>query len=347
MGSPSSAGARRGRVAVVADAIAEKPERLESDEVSSLDDVREALRALGFEPVLVEFDGDPARWLGALHDGGFDVVFNLCEGLGGQASEEHLAAAAVELLGLPLTGARALTLGLCCRKDLVNGVLRARGLPVPEWAVARSGVPFSWRRYPAIVKPAAEDASMGIDARSVVRGRRELLAALDRGHRRFERLLVQRYVDGREFNLALVGDFVLPHSEITFSLPRGLPRIVSYAAKWQPGSLYYRGTPPRLLGAGEARLSARLTRLARRVWAAVEGVGYGRIDVRMDGRGRLHVIDVNPNPDLSPEAGLARQAAAFGWTYAEMIGRIVDLAVATQDPVARARGARRRRAVPA
>jgi len=343
MGSPSSAGARRKRVAIVVDAVVEMRERLESDEVSSLDDVREALRGLGYEPVLVAFDADPARWLRALEHGGFDAVFNLCEGLGGQGSEEHLAAAAVELLGLPLTGARALTLGLCCRKDLVNGVMRAAGIPVPDWVVAiRAREPPSWRAYPAIVKPAAEDASVGVDARSVVRSRRELRAALGRGHRRFERLLVQRYVSGREFNVALVGDCVLPHSEITFALPRGLPRIVSYAAKWHPRSAYYRGTPPRLLGRGEARLGARLTRLARRVWAAVGGVGYGRGDVRMDGRGRLHVIDVNPNPDLSPDAGMSRQAAAFGWTYAEMIGRIVEMAFDTQDPRSRARGARGR-----
>jgi D-alanine-D-alanine ligase len=340
MGSSSSAGARRRRVAVVVDAVAETAERLTSDVVSSVDDVRRVLRALGFDPVLVEFAGDPGPWLGALRDGGFDAVFNLCEGLGGQGSEEHLAAAAVELLGLPLTGARALTLGLCCRKDLVNAVLRAAGFSVPDWAVARAGAPLAWRRYPALVKPAAEDASMGIDARSVVRNRQELHAALERGHRRFERLLVQQYVDGREFNLALVGDRVLPHSEIRFSLPAGRPRIVSYAAKWQPGSVDYRGTPPRLLGADEALLGARLTRLAQGVWAAVDGVGYGRVDVRMDGRGRLHVIDVNPNPDLSPDAGLARQAAAADWTYADLIGRIVDLAFATQDPLARARGRR-------
>jgi D-alanine-D-alanine ligase len=333
-------------VAVVVDAVAEKAERLTSDVVSSVDDVRRALRGLGFEPVLVEFAGDPAAWLGLLLDGGFDAVFNLCEGLEGQGSEEHLAAATVELLGFPLTGARAFTLGLCFRKDLVNGHLRALGLPVPAWSVARAGAPLDWRGYPAIVKPAAEDASLGIDARSVVRNRRELLAALDRGHEKWDRLLVQRYVDGREFNLALVGERVLPHSEITFSLPMGLPRIVSYAAKWERGSVDYKGTPPRLLGADEARLGARLTRLAQRVWAAVDGVGYGRVDVRMDRRGRLHVIDVNPNPDLSPDAGLARQAAAAGWTYAELVGRIVDLAFSTQDPLARARGGRRA-AVPA
>ena len=115
--------------------------------------------------------------------------------------------------------------------------------------------------------------------------------------------------------MAIVGEHVLPHSEIAFDLPAGLPHIVTYAAKWETGSEYDRGTVPRLLGADESALSARLTRIARRTWAAVEGVGYGRVDVRLDDRGRLHVIDVNPNADLSPGAGLARQAAGAGWSY--------------------------------
>jgi len=335
-------------VAVVVDAVAEAEQRLVCDVVSSQDDVRGALRELGYEPVVVSFKGDLAAWLAALRDGGFVAAFNLCETLSGRASGEALAADAVEQLGLPLTGPRAFTLALCLRKDVVNGHLRALGLPVPEWAVAHRGAPFSWRRYPAIVKPAAEDASIGIDARSVVRNQRELDAARERGHRSFERLLVQRYVDGREFNLAVVGDRVLPHSEIVWSLPKGAARIVSYAAKWEPESVDYRGTPPRLLGPEEARLGARLTRLAQCVWAAVDGAGYGRVDVRMDARGRFHVIDVNPNPDLSPDAGLARQAQAAGWSYVELVGRIVDLALEAKGAAARPRHrAGRGRAVPA
>ena len=78
-----------------------------------------------------------------------------------------------------------------------------------------------------------------------------------------------------------------------------------------------------------------------RVWTAVDGVGYGRIDVRMDERGRAYVIDVNPNPDLSPGAGLARQAAAAGWSYPDLVARIVADAFAAQSPLSRARGARR------
>ena len=336
---PPSPGARPRRVAIIADAVAETQERFESATASSLFDVRDALAGQGFEPVVLEFAGEPASWLRALHDGDFDLAFNLCEGLSGQGSEEHLPAAAVELLGLPMTGARALTLGLCLRKDLVNAHLRAQGIAIPDWAVARAGEPLAWRRYPAIVKPAAEDASLGIDAASVVRDSQELEAARARAHESWERLIVQRFVEGREINLAVVGDQVLPPAEIEWTLPPGLPHVVTYAAKWDTGSVYDRGTVPRVLG--EPRLVARLATLARQVWAAVDGAGYGRIDVRMDERGRTWVIDVNPNPDLSPGAGLARQASTAGWSYPELVARIVEAAFATQSPLSRARGARR------
>src|SRR2546428_352129 len=98
-----------------------------------------------------------------------------------------------------------------------------RGAPVPDWAVPRRGQPLAWRRYPAIVKPAAEDASLGIDDRSVVRDGAELEAARARVHESWERVLVQRFIEGRELNLALVGDCVLPHAEIEWALPDGLP----------------------------------------------------------------------------------------------------------------------------
>jgi D-alanine-D-alanine ligase len=341
MGSSSSLGARRQRVAVIADAVAERQEHLEAIAPGGLATVCDALVMLGYDPVVVEFAGDAASWLDAVRRGDFDLVFNLCEGLGGLGADEALPASAVELLGLPMTGAPAFTLGLCFRKDLVNAHLRAHGIAVPDWAVAEAGQPLAWRRYPAIVKPAAEDASLGIDAASVVRDEKELDAARERGHKTWPRLLVQRFVDGREINVALVGERVLPHSEIEWSLPDGWPRVVTYAAKWETGSVYDRGTVPRIVGPSEARLSTRLTRLARRVWSAVEGVGYARVDVRIDERGHLYVIDVNPNPDLSPGAGLARQAAGAGWSYEDLVGHIVDLAFTTQDPRARQRGSHR------
>ena len=118
---------------------------------------------------------------------------------------------------------------------------------------------------------------------------------------------------------------MLPHAEIDFSsLEPGLPAVVTYAAKWEHDSPDDRGTVPRCPARVPDRLAARLTRLAEHVWAAVDGTGYGRIDVRVDGRGTTFVVDVNPNPDLGVRAGLARQAAAAGWSYLDLIARIVE-----------------------
>jgi D-alanine-D-alanine ligase len=214
-------------------------------------------------------------------------------------------------------------------------VLHAHNIPVPEWIVARPDArQRRWRRFPAIVKPAGEDGSFGIASDSVVGDPVALEAVVARGCQQWGRMMVQRFVGGREFNLAIVGGRVLPHAEIDFSgLSPGLPPVVTYAAKWEYGSPEDRGTVPRCPARVPARLAARLTQLAERVWAAVDGTGYGRIDVRVDGRGTTFVTDVNPNPDLGVRAGLARQAAAAGWSYLDLIARIVE------DALTPARGA--------
>jgi D-alanine-D-alanine ligase len=183
------------------------------------------------------------------------------------------------------------------------------------------------------VKPAAEDGSFGIANDSVVRDRASLEAVAARGCQQWGRMLVQRFIRGREFTLAIVGGEVMPHAEIDFSgLPRHLPPVVTYAAKWHYGSAEEVGTVPRCPAPLPARVASELTRLARRVWSAVDGAGYGRIDVRMDGRGAMFVADVNPNPDLGPSAGLARQAAAAGWSYVDLVARIAEDALSRRRP---------------
>ncbi len=229
-----------------------------------------------------------------------------------------------------MTGAPSFTLGLCLRKDVVGAVLRDHGVAVPESTVIGSRDPEPrWRSFPAIVKPVADDGSYGIRGDAVVRDPTELAAALRRGHARWDRLLVQRFVSGREFTLAIVGDEILPHAEADFqAFPPDLPPIVTYAAKWEHGSPEERSLAIRCPAPLPARAARRLTALARRVWSAVEGEGYGRIDVRADPGGTFYVVDVNPNPDLSPRVGLSAQAAVAGWTYVDLIARIVADALA-------------------
>lgn len=246
-----------------------------------------------------------------------DLAFNLAEGVGGRSEDEARVAALLELAGIPFTGASSETLSLCRRKDRSNAVLRAAGLPVPEWAVVSSGGDGDWAGFPAIVKPAGEDGSVGIHEWSVVEDRLELRAALARlggaG-------LVQRYVGGRELNVGLVGSEVLPVAEIEFADPQ---RVVSYAAKWAADSVDDRSTRAVCPARIPARLEQEVLVLGRAAWSAVGGRGYGRVDIRTDEAGRPYVLDINPNPDLAPSAGLARMAAAAGWGYGELVRRII------------------------
>lgn len=314
------------RIALLFDDVATRPEATldERGVLEALEAVDVALRDLGHTPVRVGVGGPLEQWVGELREADVDLVFNLCEGAYGASANEPRVAAAVELLGLPLTGSSAETLALARRKDRVNALLAAADLPVPHWVMAREGTRVTgWRRYPALVKPVGEDASVGITQESVARDRRELGRALAVAAR-YGPVMVQEFLTGREFNVGIVGEQVLPVAEIEFGeFPQGAWPLVTYRAKWEAGSGEDLATTPRCPARIDEALRARAVALARMAWALVDGRGYGRVDLRADANGRLYILEVNPNPDLAPSAGLARMATAHGWGYADLIAAIV------------------------
>jgi D-alanine-D-alanine ligase len=322
------------RVVVLVDEIAEL-EAVATGQLApnqSTSRIFSALEALGYEPAeLAMRPGKAAEWLERLMADDYQVAFNLCETLGGSAEGEHLPAAAVELLDLPMTGARSATLLFCLYKDRCSAVLHANGIPVPDWKLVgvEDALPTGWTTFPAIVKPAADDASNGVHPSSVVNTEAELTAAIERLRKNWDLALIQQYIEGREINLAIVGRHVLPPAEIDFStLPDGAPAIVSFEAKWESSSAEFLGTRPICPAPLQAEQAEQLQRLAARVWSLMDGRGYARVDVRLTSEGIPYVIDVNPNPDLSLDAGLARQAKVAGWSYDDLIGKIVEEALA-------------------
>src|SRR5204862_6270481 len=125
---------------------------------------------------------------------------------------------------------------LCLRKHVMNALLDRAGLPIPRFTTVRRGGSLASVGFPTICKPAAEDASLGVEQRSVVRTMRALTARVDAMLERWDEVLVQRYVDGREINVGILGDTVLPISEIDFgAMPRGKWRIVTYQSKCAAG----------------------------------------------------------------------------------------------------------------
>ena len=314
------------RIAITVDALALDP-AAPADVTGVLEAVvavEAALAELGHSTYRAPI-GDVARAALALLLGSPpDLVFNLCESVQGSGAGEAKLIASLELAGIPVTGASAELVMLARRKDVLGAALAERGIPVPRSAaLAEARVPPEWGCYPCIVKPAAADGSVGIAQESVARDARELARTLASLHAHAP-LLVQELLTGRELNIGIVGEHVLPVAEIEYAgVPAGVWPIVDYAAKWEPGSVSDRMTVPRCPADLEPALAAAAVALAEAAWRAAGGCGCGRVDLRADELGRLHVLEVNPNPDLAPSAGLARMATAAGWNYRDLVERIV------------------------
>lgn len=318
-----------------ASALAKTPDLLILDTVAAIEQVL-ATEGNTVTRLPVHPDG---RWIERLRRGRFDLAFNMCEGIDGVAALEPAVIAVLELLGIPHTGSSSYTTALALRKHVVNGILERANLPIPRWTVVRRRGRLASVGYPAICKPAAEDASIGVEQRSVVRTARALVARVEAMLERWDEVLVQRYVEGREVNVGILGDTVLPIAEIDFgAMPRGKWRIVTYRSKWETGSDEDLGTAPRCPAQLPARVANNVRRVALEAWRLVGGQGYGRVDMRIDANGQPWILEVNANPDIAPDAGLARMARVAGIDYAALIRSVCQLALERERAAVTAEG---------
>ncbi len=306
------------------------PELRGQEEVDDLFSVRDAMVSMGHDVTVVLFDSRAYR---TLAEGTFDAVFNLCDNIEDRAYSEPCVTALLEMLGIPFTGSGMVAIGSCMDKARTKAILSVHGIPTPGFAVfERADQDFNGTlRYPLIAKPVFEDASEGISNESVVDTEQALRERLEVLLRLYgEPVLVEEFIDGRELAVAVIGrpGEVLAVSEILFDgLPEGAPRICSYRAKWEPGSALYRHTVPRCPAQLEPADEEEVRRVGLESYRLLGCAGYGRVDLRMDG-GVPYVLEVNPNPDISVDAGFFRAARVAGMSYEGMIERIVREAVA-------------------
>lgn len=270
------------------------------------------------------------------------LVFNLFEGTDGLVDqqgnsildEEARAAFVLQTLKYRFTGADHCTIALAANKAQAKAALKRGGVLTPPWRVFAHPDEVSDEflenlAFPLIVKPVAEDSSLGIDVEAVVsdlQSLRKRVALITKHYR--QNALVESFIDGREFNVALWGNppQVLPLAEVNLSA-LGSPekRIVSFAAKWEESSFEYQHTPVICPAIVSDDLAARIQDTALRAWEIVGGrCGYGRVDMRVRD-GQVYVLEVNPNPSIAPDAGFARAARAAGIQYPQMILRILSL----------------------
>jgi len=306
------------------------------DELDTLDSaaaVSAALESLGHSAPQARFKPDITFLRGLLDSHKPDVVFNVVESVFGAGIYSSLAPAMLDRLGVPYTGATAAHFAATTDKPFAKNVLRVGRVVTPDWAVGPD-----WTGLDPdgmyIVKAADEDSSVGIDDASVVKGR-DVRARAEESKRKFSgRWFAEQYVDGREFNIAVMagpdGPSVFPLAEMRFNdeWPDGKPKLVSFAAKWEEDTFDYNGSQRRFgCEDEEPELGRALIETTKKVWHLFSLRGYARVDFRVDRSGKPWVLEINPNCCISTDAGFAAAAEQAGISYAELIGRVAQAAL--------------------
>jgi len=299
--------------------------------LNCVDAVREALLRLRYTVTAVPLSPPHESLRSILDSLDADLVFNLFEGFPGEPETEALVPEILSEMGMPCTGCPASMLRTALDKFGAKKLLRVNGIPTPDFQLLSPQKLNLFRlEFPCIVKPCREDASHGITPESVVDDISSLQERVKTIYDNYgNQVIVEEFISGREFNATVIGNKrleVLPVSEIVYTLPAEMPPILTFEAKWEPDSIYYKNSRvvcPAKITARE-RDSIRKTCLA--AFKAIGSSGYARIDMRLDSQNIVNVIEVNPNPDISPGAGVAIQAAAAGMNYTRLIEKMVHLA---------------------
>jgi D-alanine-D-alanine ligase len=296
--------------------------------------IARALRGLGHDVSVIHLGGDLSSLQRRLDRLCPDVVFNQYDDVVHGALYEMRFAAFIRMLGYPITGSPALGLGLSRDKHMALSLLKGAGIPIPADTTLVERVSDVARRkwhFPLIVHAAQEHAGIGMARNSVVWTKkalrekaREVIASYN------QPALVQRFLPGREFNVSVLGGRrpqVLPLAEVDYSrLPSGIPPIMSYAAKWVETSVEFRRTRVICPAKVKPALAELIGETAVKAFRTVGGWGYGRVDIRLDEEEVPRVLEVNCNPCLDRDMGLARSAERAGIRYPELLQRVIKAA---------------------
>lgn len=309
----------------------------EQDALLQAEAVRFALSQAGHEAVKVPFPLDTRRVIDELRKLRPALVFNLVESVEGRGRLIHLAPTVLDYLALPYTGSSTEALFLTSHKLAAKKCLKEAGISTPPWYSTRDKQ--AGERIPEsffILKSVWEHASIGLEDDSVIHtgDPGKLRTELERRKKKMGgEAFAEIYIDGREFNLSLLGKKgkaeILPPAEIVFrDFPEGKPRIVGYRAKWDDGAFEYHNTPRSFdFPQEDGPLIEKLKTISSACWGVFGLRGYARVDFRVDREGTPWVLEVNANPCLTPDSGFVAAAEKHGLSYRDLIIRIAEEAL--------------------
>ncbi|MDH4213973.1 MAG: ATP-grasp domain-containing protein [Candidatus Thorarchaeota archaeon] len=323
------------RVAVILNTRRDESEfEVEYDPPHTIEMIKHGIEAAGHEYLFIE--GNEGV-LESLQRERPDLVFNRSEGVRGESRESHVPAI-MEMLGIPYVGANVLTTAVCLNKGWTKKVLSYHGILTPKFNIVSSleevdSIKFE---YPVILKPNEEGSSVGINEDNVVHNITQLKAKLkDMLSEYVQSILIEQFIEGREFSVGILGTpegppEVLPIVEIDFTnMPPEVGGVLGQRAKTILDDLSHYVCPAKI----DAKTKGRIEEITLDVCKYLEVPDFGRIDFRMDKKGRIFFLEINPLPGM--DFDLEEQDISFfpfmakqgGYTYDELIRRLLESAI--------------------
>ena len=314
-------------------------EELKKDDWKTEANVVNALKELGHEIRVVAVYDDISAIIGEVKTNPPDVAFNLVEQFKNFSHYERNIAALLELFGLPYTGCDVPGLMICKNKGLTKKILTYHRVKVPDFAIFPCGKPIhrpKRLRYPVFIKPLRDQGSYGIAQASFVESDADFMERVHFIHDRFHQdAIAEEYIEGRELYVSVLGSErleVFPVREMIFSeIPDEEPKFATFKAKWDMEYRKRWGIKNTFADKLPKGIPEGIVVLAKKVYHALQIRGYARLDLRLTPQGSVVVIEANPNPMLAKDEDFALSAQRAGLEYPQLIQRILNLALRSQD----------------
>ena len=262
-----------------------------------------------------------------------NVIFNFVEAVEGISDFESYMTGIYELLGYHYTGSGTLSLANCQDKVRTKQILKSAGIATPNYFLFDIEENITKRnfslKFPVILKLSKEDASIGISEESVVYDFNQVRKRCKFLFNNYgQNVIAEEFINGREINVSILGDKVLPPSEIIFDgLPKKLANIITYEAKWFSDSIYYKHSIPRCPAKLNNKQLKLIEEAALNSFQVLGCRDYARVDIRLTKNDVPYVIEVNPNPDITINSGFFRSSKEAGYTYDELLNTIIKFAL--------------------
>jgi D-alanine-D-alanine ligase len=262
-----------------------------------------------------------------------DVIFNLADQFKNNRAFDQNIVSFLEMQGLPFTGCSSTGLTLCKHKGISKKILGYHRIHVPEFVTIARGKRIARPprlKFPVLVKPLKEEASLGISQASFVETDEQFKERVQFIHEKFDSdAIAEEYIEGRELYVSTLGNHrlqVLPIRELIFKeVPPDEPKIATYRAKWDEEYRKRWGLQNQFAEALDPALVKSIEQTCKRIYHLLTIDGYARVDLRVTANNEVYFIEANPNPILAADEDFAQSALKANLSYPQLIERIVRL----------------------